>query len=74
MYFALAGLGGVFPSAASKSGWAWAGCGDEVEANALANFVGQTLARIAAEEAERAAAGQLQDTVVEMDSLAARIR
>lgn len=53
---------------------AWAGVGDAVEANALSNFVAQTLARAAVEEAEAAATGAAADVVVESDALAARIK
>jgi hypothetical protein len=73
-YTAFAQLGAAFPSAADKPGWAWAGCGDEVEANGLAAFVGQALARADAEEAEAAATGAEADAPVEADPLAARIR
>lgn len=37
-----------FPAALEKPGWAWSGCGDEVEANALGFVTAQTLNRVQA--------------------------
>ncbi|KAI8474955.1 MAG: hypothetical protein J3K34DRAFT_489391 [Monoraphidium minutum] len=75
VYCTFANLGAAFPAAADKPGWAFAGgAGEEVEANALAAFVAQTLARVDADEAEAAAQGAAADAPVESDALAARIR
>jgi hypothetical protein len=73
-YFTFAQMGVAFPSAAATPGWAWAGAGDEVEANGVAAFVAQILARRAADAEEAAAEGSAADRAVESDVLAARIR
>lgn len=56
VYTAAAQLNAVFPGAADKPGWAWYGGEDEVQANAMANFVAQTLLRLQSYANEAAAA------------------
>lgn len=73
VYTAAAQLNAVFPGAADKQGWAWYGGEDEVQANAMANFVAQTLLRLQTEEQEALAAGADADRTQE-DPLIARIK
>lgn len=72
VYMAAAQLNAVFPTAADKAGWAWYGGEDEVQANAMANFVAQTLVRLEADAA--AAAGAVDADRPQEDALAARIK
>lgn len=73
VYTAAAQLNAVFPNAAEKPGWAWYGGEDEVQANAMANFVAQTLLRLQTAEASASATGADADKVSE-DPLISRIR
>jgi hypothetical protein len=61
VYMSAAQMNAVFPGAAQHSGWAWYGGEDEVQANAMAGFVGQTLTRLQQETAAAAGAGESQD-------------
>jgi hypothetical protein len=54
VYMAAAQMNAVFPAAAEKAGWAWYGGEDEVQANAMADFVAKTLARLQEDAAEAA--------------------
>ncbi|KAF8072660.1 aspS [Scenedesmus sp. PABB004] len=76
VYTSAAQLNAVFPAAAEYPGWAWYGGEDAVQANAMANFVASTLARLEAEAASAApgeALGADADRVAE-DPLAVRIK
>lgn len=68
VYMAAAQMNAVFPGAGQHSGWAWYGGEDEVQANAMAGFVAQTLLRLQEEQDAAAAAGQEQQ---DMDVAAA---
>eukprot|EP00882_Tetradesmus_deserticola_P011453 GHRQ01012116.1.p1 GENE.GHRQ01012116.1~~GHRQ01012116.1.p1 ORF type:complete len:296 (+),score=142.07 GHRQ01012116.1:449-1336(+) len=72
VYMAAAQMNAVFPAAADEPGWAWYGGEDEVQANAMADFVAKTLARLQAEAAE--AAGAVDADKPHEDWLAARIK
>jgi hypothetical protein len=72
VYMAAAQMNAVFPAAAEKAGWAWYGGEDEVQANAMADFVAKTLARLQAEAAE--AAGAVDADRPQEDRLAASIK
>lgn len=51
VYMSAAQMSAVFPGASQQSGWAWYGGEDEVQANAMAGFVAQTLLRLQEETA-----------------------
>jgi hypothetical protein len=72
VYMAAAQMNAVFPAAADKAGWAWYGGEDEVQANAMADFVAKTLARLQEEAAE--AAGAVDADRPQEDRLAASIK
>eukprot|EP00879_Flechtneria_rotunda_P013349 GHRR01013939.1.p1 GENE.GHRR01013939.1~~GHRR01013939.1.p1 ORF type:complete len:493 (+),score=193.26 GHRR01013939.1:64-1542(+) len=75
VYMAAAQLNVVFPAAAHKPGWAWCGREDEVQANAMANFVAQTLLRLQEEFATgEAVHGPDADQAPMQDPLAAKIK
>jgi hypothetical protein len=75
VYTTAAQLNAVFPAAGEKTGWAWYGGEDEVQANAMANFVAQTLLRLQKEAAARVdQLGTDADTVVEQDPLMVKIK
>lgn len=60
VYMSAAQMNAVFPAAGQHSGWAWYGGEDEVQANAMAGFVAQTLLRLQEEAAAAAAAADEQ--------------
>jgi hypothetical protein len=77
VYMSAAQLNAVFPGAAQHSGWAWYGGEDEVQANAMAGFVGQTLTRLQQEAAAAAGAGDSHDldtAQVPQDPLVQRLK
>jgi hypothetical protein len=59
-------LGLPFPEATSSPGWAWAGEGDEVEANYLAGFVANALTRLQQDEDPLLADQPPRDALVAM--------
>jgi hypothetical protein len=72
-------MNAVFPAAGQHSGWAWYGGEDEVQANAMAGFVAQTLLRLQEEAAAAAAAadeqqGDLDVARVSEDPLVQRVK
>jgi hypothetical protein len=69
VYMSAAQMSAVFPGAAQHTGWAWYGGEDEVQANAMAGFVAQTLLRLQEEAAAAAAAAAGSDQ--DMDFAAA---
>lgn len=73
VYTAAAQSNAVFPCAADKPGWAWYGGEDEVQANAMANFVAQTLLRLQTEQEAALAVGADADRPQE-DPLMAKIK
>eukprot|EP00775_Hariotina_reticulata_P010537 gene10537-10697_t len=75
VYTTAAQLNAVFPAAAEKTAWAWYGGEDEVQANAMANFVAQTLLRLQKEAAAKVEQlGADADTVVDQDPLMVKIK